>query len=49
VPGTSLAYPVLFELKNIAIVLGTLLILGTISTAWATRGLVKKVKAYAIS
>ena len=49
VPGTSLAYPVLFKLKNIAIVLGTLLILGTISTAWATRGLVKKVKAYAIS
>ena len=49
VPGTSLAYPVLFELKNVAVVLGTLLILGTISTAWATRGLVKKVKAYAIS
>lgn len=49
VPGTSLAYPVLFQLKNIVIVLGTLLVLGTISTAWATRGLSKKVKAYAIS
>ena len=49
VPGTSLAYPVLFDLKNIALVLGTLIILGTISTAWATRGLIKKVQAYAIS
>jgi lipoprotein-releasing system permease protein len=49
VPGTSLAYPVLFELKNIAIVLGTLFVLGTISTAWATRGLGKKSKTYAIS
>jgi hypothetical protein len=40
---------VLFELKNIAIVLGTLFVLGTISTAWATRGLGKKSKTYAIS
>ena len=46
VPGTSLAYPVLFELKNITIVLGTLMILGTFSTAWATRGLSKKVQDY---
>ncbi|MEK9612652.1 MAG: FtsX-like permease family protein [Flavobacteriaceae bacterium] len=49
VPGTSLAYPVLFELKNIAVVLGTLLILGVLSTAWATRGLTNKFKNYAIS
>lgn len=49
VPGTSLAYPVLFELKNITIVLGTLMILGTFSTAWATRGLSKKVQDYEIS
>ena len=49
VPGTSLAYPVLFELKNIGIVLGTLLVLGVLSTAWATRGLTKKFKNYAIS
>lgn len=49
VPGTSLAYPVLYELKNITIVLGTLMILGTFSTAWATRGLSKKVQDYEIS
>jgi lipoprotein-releasing system permease protein len=49
VPGTSLAYPVLFELKNTIIVLGTLFVLGIISTAWATRGLTKKVRNYAIS
>ena len=46
VPGTSLAYPVLFELKNITIVLGTLMVLGTVSTAWATRGLSKKIQNY---
>ncbi len=44
VPGTSLAYPVLFELKNIIIVFGTLMILGTISTTWATRGLSEKMR-----
>ena len=49
VPGTSLAYPVVFEFKNIVLVLTTLLFLGTISTAWATRGLQKKFSSYAIS
>jgi len=49
VPGTSLAYPVVFEFKNMLLVLVTLLVLGTISTAWATRGLQKKVRDYAIS
>jgi lipoprotein-releasing system permease protein len=44
VPGTSLAYPVLFDFKNILIVLGTLMTLGTISTAWATRGLSQKLR-----
>lgn len=44
VPGTSLAYPVLFDFKNILIVLGTLMTLGTISTAWATRGLSEKLR-----
>ena len=39
VPGTSIEYPVIFELKNLIIVIITLLILGTISTAWALKGL----------
>ena len=43
VPGTSLPYPVLFELKNFLIVLFTILILGTFTTAWATRNMDKKV------
>ena len=34
----------LFELRNIVIVFGTLMILGTICTAWATRGLNKKIQ-----
>ena len=41
VPGTSIEYPMIFELKNLIIVIITLLILGTISTAWALRGLSK--------
>jgi lipoprotein-releasing system permease protein len=49
VPGTSLAYPVLFELKNILVVLGTVMVLGALSTAWATRGLAKKARSYAVS
>ena len=49
VPGTRLVYPVLFEMKNIALVFGTLLLLGSLSTAWATRGLTKKVRAYTSS
>ena len=43
VPGTSLPYPVLFELKNFLVVLFTILILGTLTTAWATRNMDKKV------
>ena len=43
VPGTSLPYPVLFELKNFLIVLFTILILGSLTTAWATRNMDKKV------
>ena len=49
VPGTSLSYPVLFEFENVVIVLGTLMLLGTLSTAWATQGLTKKIKAYSTS
>ena len=42
VPGTNIEYPVIFEFKNILIVLATLMFLGTISTAWAVRGLSTK-------
>jgi lipoprotein-releasing system permease protein len=44
VPGTTLAYPVVFEAENLLIVIGTLLVLGTLSTAWATRGLGKELR-----
>ena len=43
VPGTNLSYPVLFEFKNIFIVLVTLITLGTFSTFWATKGISKKI------
>ncbi len=46
VPGTTLPYPVLFKYENILIVFSTLIILGTLSTAWATRGLSQKVRIY---
>lgn len=49
VPGTGLSYPVIFEFKNILIVFVTLMILGGLSTAWATRGLTKKVRDYITS
>ena len=44
VPGTSLAYPVVFAAENLLIVIGTLLVLGTLSTAWASRGLGKEMR-----
>jgi lipoprotein-releasing system permease protein len=44
VPGTTLAYPVVFEAENLLIVIGTLLVLGALSTAWATRGLGKELR-----
>ena len=43
VPGTSLAYPVLFEIKNFIIVISTILVLGVLTTTWATRNMDKKV------
>lgn len=46
VPGTNLSYPVLFEIENFFIVIVTLMVLGTLSTAWATRGIGKKIKIY---
>ena len=49
VPGTSLSYPVLFEFENVVIVLGTLMLLGTLSTAWATQVLTKKIQDYRTS
>ena len=38
VPGTSLPYPVKWELKNLLLVTATLLILGSVASAWASRG-----------
>ena len=38
IPGTSLAYPVKWEFENILIVMGTLLLLGSLASAWASRG-----------
>ena len=46
VPGSSLSYPVLFQIENLFIVMGTLMVLGILSTAWATRSLDKKIKSY---
>lgn len=46
VPGTSLSYPVLFELENLFIVFLTLMVLGGLSSGWATRGIGKKTKSY---
>ena len=37
VPGTGLAYPVKWELKNLLLVTSTLLILGSMASAWASR------------
>ena len=37
IPGTSLAYPVKWEFENILIVMGTLLLLGSLASAWASR------------
>ena len=37
VPGTSLPYPVKWELKNLLLVTSTLLILGSMASAWASR------------
>ena len=45
VPGTSLSYPVLFEIENVFIVFLTLMLLGTLCSAWATRGVGKKTTA----
>ena len=38
VPGTSLAYPVKWVFENLLLVMGTLLLLGGIASAWASRG-----------
>jgi len=48
VPGTNLAYPVEFNLKNVIIVFLTLIILGSISSLWSIRG-VKKISNQAIN
>ena len=41
VPGTSLPYPVKWELENLLLVMGTLVILGSIASAWASLGVRK--------
>ena len=46
VPGTNLSYPVLYQVENLLIVMTTLIVLGLLSTAWATRGLDKKITHY---
>ena len=46
VPGTNLSYPVLYQAENLLIVMTTLMVLGLLSTAWATRGLDKKITNY---
>lgn len=46
VPGTNLPYPVLYQTENLLIVMITLMVLGLLSTAWATRGLDKKMTDY---
>ena len=46
VPGTNLSYPVLYQVENLLIVMTTLMVLGLLSTAWATRGLDKKITHY---
>lgn len=38
VPGTSLPYPVQWEIGNLLLVMGTLLFLGSMASAWASRG-----------
>jgi lipoprotein-releasing system permease protein len=38
VPGTSLPYPVQWEIGNFILVMGTLLFLGCMASAWASRG-----------
>ena len=48
VPGTNLAYPVEFSLKNIITVFLTLIILGSIFSFWSIRG-VKKISNQAIN
>jgi len=46
VPGTNLSYPVLYQVENLLIVMTTLMVLGLLSTAWAIRGLDKKITDY---
>ena len=38
IPGTSLPYPVQWEIRNLLLVMGTLLFLGSMASAWASRG-----------
>ncbi len=42
VPGTSLPYPVSLEFKNLILVFFTLVLLGSIASSWASRGVGSK-------
>lgn len=43
IPGTQLAYPVLFTLPNVLTVVATFLVLGTLAAFWATRKMDKQI------
>ena len=43
IPGTSLPYPVEFDLQNAGLVIITVFGLGAIASAWATRNIDKKI------
>ena len=38
VPGTSLPYPVKWQFENLLLVMTTLIVLGGVASAWASRG-----------
>ena len=38
VPGTGLPYPVIWEFENLILVTTTLIVLGSVASAWASRG-----------
>ncbi|MEC8636366.1 MAG: FtsX-like permease family protein [Bacteroidota bacterium] len=41
IPGTSLPYPVQWKIINLLLVVGTILLFGSVSSAWASRGVKK--------
>ena len=43
VPGTSIPYPVILKIENLLVVFLTVLLLGSFTSLWATRGMKKPV------